>query len=45
MRIVVTVDGVRVVDYADANPIRSGSVGLYEEDSVARFESVAAGPA
>ena len=44
-RIVVTVDGVRVVDYADANPIRSGSVGLYEEDSVARFESVAAGPA
>jgi len=39
-RIRVTVNGVQVVDYTDANPIGSGSVGLYEEDSHVRFDSL-----
>ena len=39
-RIQVSVDGVPVVDYTDAHPLASGSVGLYEEDSRVRFESL-----
>jgi hypothetical protein len=39
-RIVVTVNGSRVVDFTDPNPIRSGSIGLYEEDARVRFEDV-----
>ena len=40
-RIQVFVDDAPVVDYTDARPLPSGSVGLYEEDSVVRFDSVA----
>jgi hypothetical protein len=37
----VLVDGGRVVDYADPNPLPSGgSVGLYEEDSRVQFRDV-----
>jgi hypothetical protein len=36
----VAVDGSRVVDYVDANPLPPGSVGLYEEDSRVQFKSV-----
>lgn len=44
-RIRVTVDGIPVVDYTDANPLPSGgSVGLYEEDARVRFESVQLSP-
>jgi hypothetical protein len=32
-----------VVDYTDPNPLRSGSVGLYEEDSQVRFDSLSLG--
>lgn len=39
-RIHVSVDGADVVDYTDANPLPAGSVGLYEEDSRARFDSL-----
>lgn len=39
-RIQVFVDGSRVVDYVDPQPLGSGSVGLYEEDSQARFDSL-----
>ena len=39
-RIRVWVDGVRVVDFTDANPLPAGSVGLYEEDSRVSFDSV-----
>ena len=39
-RIQVFVDGSKVVDYVDPNPLGSGSVGLYEEDSQARFDSL-----
>lgn len=41
-RIRVSVDGVPVADYTDPSPIPgAGSVGLYEEDSQVRFDSVA----
>jgi hypothetical protein len=39
-RIRVFVDGARIVDFTDPNPLRSGSVGLYEEDARVRFDSV-----
>ena len=39
-RIHVSVDGAEVVDYTDPNPLPSGSVGLYEEDSRASFGSL-----
>jgi hypothetical protein len=42
-RIRVSVDGTQVVDYIDPNPLRSGSVGLYEEDSQVRFDSLSLG--
>jgi hypothetical protein len=35
----VFVDGSKVVDYVDPKPLGNGSVGLYEEDSQARFDS------
>ena len=37
----VFVNGALLVDYTDPHPLLSGSVGLYEEDSLVRFESVA----
>ena len=41
-RIRVSVDGTQVVDFTDPNPlVGPGSVGLYEEDSQARFDSLA----
>jgi hypothetical protein len=39
-RIRVFVDGARIIDFTDPNPLRSGAVGLYEEDARVRFESV-----
>ena len=39
-RVQVSVDGTTVVDYTDAHPLAPGSVALYEEDSLVRFESV-----
>jgi len=36
----VWVDGARIIDYTDPNPILSGSVGLYQEDSHVHFDSV-----
>jgi len=39
-RIQVFVDGSKVVDYVDPKPLGAGSVGLYEEDSQARFDSL-----
>lgn len=39
-RIQVAVDGRQVVDYTDPHPLGAGSVGLYEEDSQARFDSL-----
>ena len=39
-RIQVAVDGQAVVDYTDPNPLGAGSVGLYEEDAQARFDSL-----
>jgi hypothetical protein len=42
-RIRASVDGVEVLDFTDPNPLLSpGSVGLYEEDSHVRFDSLAA---
>ena len=38
-RIQVLVDGAKLVDYVDRNPLGAGSVGLYEEDSQVRFDS------
>jgi len=41
-RIRVSVDGTQVVDFTDPHPLLgSGSVGLYEEDAQARFDSLA----
>jgi hypothetical protein len=41
-RIQVSVDGTQVIDYTDPHPLLgAGSVGLYEEDSQARFDSLA----
>jgi hypothetical protein len=43
-RIRVVVDGTPVVDFTDPNPLLGpGSVGLYEEDSKVRFESISFG--
>jgi hypothetical protein len=39
-RIRVFVDGTKYVDYVDPHPLAAGSVGLYEEDSQVRFDSV-----
>lgn len=40
-RIRVSVNGAQVLDYTDPHPLLgSGSIGLYEEDSSVRFESV-----
>jgi hypothetical protein len=39
-RIRVFVDGTKVADYVDPHPLGNGSVGLYEEDSQVRFESL-----
>jgi hypothetical protein len=40
-RIQVSVDGAQVVDFTDPHPLLgAGSVGLYEEDSKAQFDSV-----
>lgn len=36
----VFVDGSKIVDYVDPQPLGNGSVGLYEEDSQARFDSL-----
>jgi len=36
----VFLDGALLVDYTDPHPLLSGSVGLYEEDSLVSFESV-----
>jgi hypothetical protein len=43
-RIRVSVNGVQVIDFTDPNPLRSGSIGLYEEDSQVRFDSLLLGP-
>ena len=43
-RIRVSVNGAQVIDYTDPNPLRSGSIGLYEEDSQVRFDSLTLGP-
>jgi hypothetical protein len=45
-RIRVAVNGRRVVDFVDPHPLRAGSIGLYEEDALARFGAltVTAGP-
>jgi hypothetical protein len=41
-RIRVSVDGTQVIDYTDPHPLLApGSVGLYEEDSQVRFDSLA----
>lgn len=41
-RIQVFVDGSKLVDYTDPHPLPgSGSIGLYEEDSQVRFDSLA----
>jgi hypothetical protein len=42
-RIRVWVAGALVVDYTDSNPLPRGSVGLYEEDSKASFDSLSLG--
>ena len=43
-RIQVWVDGARIVDYVDPNPLlAAGSIGLYEEDSRVRFDSLSLG--
>jgi Domain of Unknown Function (DUF1080) len=42
-RIRVSVNGAQVIDYTDPNPLRSGSIGLYEEDSQVRFDSLTLG--
>ncbi len=39
-RIQVFVDGSKIVDYVDPKPLGNGAVGLYEEDSQARFDSL-----
>ena len=40
-RIRVSVDGTQVIDYTDPHPLLApGSVGLYEEDSHVRFDSL-----
>lgn len=40
-RIRVSVDGTQVIDYTDPHPLLApGSVGLYEEDSQVRFDSL-----
>ena len=39
-RVRVWVDGARVVDFTDPNPLPAGSVGLYEEDSRVGFDAV-----
>jgi hypothetical protein len=39
-RIQVFVDGAKLVDYVDRNPLGAGSVGLYEEDSQVRFDGL-----
>jgi hypothetical protein len=39
-RIAVDVDGRRVVDFVDPHPLRSGAVGLYEEDAQVRWGPV-----
>jgi hypothetical protein len=42
-RIRVWVDGTQIVDFTDPHPLLSpGSVGLYEEDSLVRFDSFTA---
>jgi hypothetical protein len=43
-RIRVSVNGSPVVDYTDARPLLSGSVGLYEEDSRVTFGNVSVSP-
>lgn len=43
-RIRVFVNGTQIVDFTDPDPLASGSVGLYEEDSRVRFDSVAVAP-
>jgi hypothetical protein len=43
-RIRIRVDGVRVVDFRDPAPIRSGKIGLYEEDARVRFDRVVVRP-
>ena len=43
-RIRVSLDGAPVVDYTDPSPLRSGSVGLYEEDAKVTFASVSVSP-
>jgi hypothetical protein len=40
-RLRVSVNGVQVLDFTDPHPLPAGSVGLYEEDSQVRFDSVA----
>jgi Domain of Unknown Function (DUF1080) len=42
-RIRVWANGSQVIDFTDPNPLRSGSIGLYEEDSQARFDSLTVG--
>jgi hypothetical protein len=44
-RIQAWIDGVRVLDYVDPNPLAGGSVGLYQEDAKVRFSSVRVGVA
>lgn len=38
--IVVFVDGNKLLDYTDANPLTQGRVGLYEEDCTVDFDNV-----
>jgi len=33
----VSIDGTSVVDFVDPHPLPAGSIGLYEEDALARF--------
>ncbi len=40
-RIRVFVNGARILDFVDPRPLRSGAVGLYEEDATVRFGDVA----
>ncbi|HXV58337.1 MAG TPA: family 16 glycoside hydrolase [Gaiellaceae bacterium] len=43
-RIRAWVDGARVLDFTDPDPIRTGKVGLYEEDARVRFDTVVVRP-
>jgi hypothetical protein len=36
----VFVDGVKIIDYSDPDPLESGKIAVYEEDSVAYFDDV-----